>query len=61
MEVSQMQMVHNNLISNEENEKIERELDMTAAQILESEEKQIDKDIEEDKNTFFNPFAMMFA
>jgi len=56
-----MQMVHNNLISNEENEKIEKEMDLTAKQILEAEEKKLDEEMEEDSKTFLNPFAMLFA
>jgi hypothetical protein len=43
-----MQLVYNDLLTKEENDKIDREIDMTPAQLMDETEKWLATEIEED-------------
>ena len=52
-----MQMIHNEYLTAEQNAAIEKEIDTPAAQILANTEAELDKEIEAEESTLFNPFA----
>lgn len=52
-----MQMIHNEYLTAEQNAAIEKEMDTPAAQILDQTEAELDKAIEAEEATLFNPFA----